>query len=714
MAVSPEALNEIQAALKQANEGQLVQACHNLMAALTRHHLLRSSVLLPDEVACHPENRDGFGLSGHDVHALLHGLSEVGWDSRETNPICSEVGSNHADVLSFNQELVRSSGGLLPEVVPTSMRYASLAGSHTNAALRALRHEVKLPQDHGSGPLALEGKLSMARARSHDPQLYKAAEEGMIWRIVSKEAAAIEGVPQLIQAASNTSGHLQRGEHEWQILLRMKGMIERSTSPPEWAQVRKDVMRTKPACAEATPYMYQFLLKYMHKRLLAKIESRVKKNVSAKKVLGTEFFVNLSGTSKDWQAQHVWFRHALLGLAYNSEKLVGASDARRILSKEMSPAVAKAEGLMIKMQKLLDSVGIPEESAQQVQTCFDKFQDGLVLEVLEKRKDLTPQSMACEFMDELEEVLGKRLSTEFDAHRKHESSTPSAPAASPGPSVIPREYDEFGKIKEEAVLVREQGFVEGASVLRKKDKVRATIESLKGSKVKLSLDTEDVSGYFELSAGSFLRGEWKVVKKHVETTQYEFDTFSDHTALKSDAINLMCAKGEVARRFIELDQQHAKVLEGLKLQVKPSKAVFCTKPFAKNKLILIPSTWKIESKEASSGLSIGTIRDVPLSLLPAFLHSKDGDLTGSFLQPFWMVKRTHVLEDANCEIRPSLTDTENNSVKIPCMYNTCALKPKDELIVYTPQVKVEEEPEPLAPIAAPPPAKRARTKSKES
>ena len=31
---------------------------------------------------------------------------------------------------------------------------------------------------------------------------------------------------------------------------------------------------------------------------------------------------------------------------------------------------------------------------------------------------------------------------------------------------------------EEAVLVREQGFVEGASVLRKKDKVRATIESL--------------------------------------------------------------------------------------------------------------------------------------------------------------------------------------------------------------------------------------------
>ena len=92
---------------------------------------------------------------------------------------------------------------------------------------------------------------------------------------------------------------------------------------------------------------------------------------------------------------------------------------------------------MIKMQKLLDSVSIPDESAQQVQTCFEKFQDGLVLEVLEKRKDLTPQSMACKFMDELGEVLGKRLSTEFDAHRKPESSTPSAPAASPGPSVIP-------------------------------------------------------------------------------------------------------------------------------------------------------------------------------------------------------------------------------------------------------------------------------------
>ena len=74
MAVSPEVLNEIQAALKQAKEGQLVQACHNLMAALTRHHLLRRlGVWL--QVCTHQMTEAVHSCVFHITHASIDGSS---------------------------------------------------------------------------------------------------------------------------------------------------------------------------------------------------------------------------------------------------------------------------------------------------------------------------------------------------------------------------------------------------------------------------------------------------------------------------------------------------------------------------------------------------------------------------------------------------------------------------------------------------------------
>ena len=346
---------------------------------------------------CHPMNRDGFGLLPHDVHALVDGLSEVGWDSRETNPICGEI-SDHAMVLEFNEALVTSSRGL--------------ARAETECAL------------------VLEGRLSMARAKSHDPQLFKAAQEGMVWRVIAREALEMHGVAQLIQSASNTSGHLQRGEHEWQILLRMKSLIERSTSPPEWSQVRKEICRTKPASIEATPYMPQFLLRFMHKELLGKVEERIKKSVSSKKSLGADFHKALSGNSKDWKAQGLLFRHMLLALAYTSDR-VQASDCRRMLSKDFSPKLTAAEEMSTKILKMLKKADVKEKGTD-AQEKYETFQDSLVLQALKKVK-ATPESMACELVDELEELLGTRLSTEFDDHGKTTSSS-APPAGSEGPS----------------------------------------------------------------------------------------------------------------------------------------------------------------------------------------------------------------------------------------------------------------------------------------
>ena len=69
MSLSNAAREEIEAAVRHAEEtGQVVQAHHQLLAALKRHGLIREGVQLePDQIACLPLNRDGFGLSWPDI-----------------------------------------------------------------------------------------------------------------------------------------------------------------------------------------------------------------------------------------------------------------------------------------------------------------------------------------------------------------------------------------------------------------------------------------------------------------------------------------------------------------------------------------------------------------------------------------------------------------------------------------------------------------------
>ena len=73
-----------------------------------------------------------------------------------------------------------------------------------------------------------------------------------------------------------------------------------------------------------------------------------------------------------------------------------------------------------------------KEKGTDAQEKYETFQDSLVLQALKKVK-ATPESMACELVDELEELLGTRLSTEFDDHGKTTSSS-APPAGSEGPS----------------------------------------------------------------------------------------------------------------------------------------------------------------------------------------------------------------------------------------------------------------------------------------
>ena len=224
---------------------------------------------------------------------------------------------------------------------------------------------------------------------------------------------------------------------------------------------------------------------------------------------------------------------------------------------------------------------------------------------------------------------------------------------------LPRQldYDETGHLKNPCQLVRQMGFQEGANVLR--GTCRATITSMQGTQVQLSVDEGDLCTSYEISIDSFLKGEWKVAKQKAEIQKYSWDDFHDFRPNSNDAVNFMCVKGEVSRRLIELELQHEASYKGLVLQTKPYKSVFTAKQYAKGKLILVPSTMKIERKACPGSLPLGTIREIGLYLWPCYVPPKrDGGLDGSFLCPFWMVKRTNKESEANVEVRKVIAEDQ--------------------------------------------------------
>ena len=247
------------------------------------------------------------------------------------------------------------------------------------------------------------------------------------------------------------------------------------------------------------------------------------------------------------------------------------------------------------------------------------------------------------------------------------------------------------------------GFSVGASVVRGQQ--RATITRMHAAQIQLTMDD---GGEYEISINSFLKGEWKLCKKVAEVQKFGYDDFKDYMPQKNDSLIFMHVKGEVSRRLIELEVQHEACYKGLVLQTKPYKSVFACKPYAKAKLIIVPSTSKIERKACPGSVALGTIRDIKLYLWPVYGPPKrDGDLDGSFMCPFWMVKRTNKESEANVEIRKVIAeDQENNSVRIPLMYNISALDASTELKLYVPKPE-KEEPEALVPVPQP---KRQRTK----
>lgn len=431
---------ELTDAVQDAQKSGIVQGMQKVLALLSKHGLLQSQVIEPGLVGIHPSNRDGLGIVPHSVHQLLEDIASVGFDSRQCDPLCTDVAPGDRLIERFNLQLAESSQGTIPAIEANKLKYVSLSCSHTNTALRCIVSGA--PHEYDGSELTIHGRLQLEQVRIKDPAMAQAAETGLTWRVINHEAMTVDGLADLLQAAANTSAQLSRGESEFQILRRVINMInvKGSAGQVQFAAVKSMIMRTKPQCADAIPEMFTFLVrhgaaKHLQEKLLM-TEQRMKACKVECRSLGKDYFHALGMDPKDTrQDPLVILRHAVLAFGYcnPNPKQISVQDVRKLVVKDpvIHEKLKKGQDFLKKMRAMVHGSeskikDLEKEHADQVLEALHSFEDNVVLFVMDKKIAFPSlQHIGWSLVNAVEKITGSKITNEFDEYPMKETASSS-------------------------------------------------------------------------------------------------------------------------------------------------------------------------------------------------------------------------------------------------------------------------------------------------
>ena len=252
MALTPEVQLELERLCNAGDSGdKLVRSTQEIMNLLRQHGLAHEATIPPKMVGVHCSNREGYGLNVMDVKELMEGILSVGFVASRVQAVCVELESADRRLSAdFNEKLLQSAGGALGQQ-DAPLKYASLAGSHTNFVLRLFLDSVRC--DHPE--VAVDGALCLQRLKAKDIALYNACMQGLRWEVISAVVAKkVPKVLELVQRAGNTTLH--RPEHELQVMLRMHALWrsrQAAGAPSDYSSIRKQASRSAAgACLRCT------------------------------------------------------------------------------------------------------------------------------------------------------------------------------------------------------------------------------------------------------------------------------------------------------------------------------------------------------------------------------------------------------------------------------------------------------------------------------
>ena len=668
-----------------SNTRAILQILHN-------HNRAYFAQLHPRLVVVHRRNRDRIGLITHEVHSLFDDIVDVGFSWSAIEGICTDVEPEDIEQTQLLQ--IEAKGALGKVCDSNEPQMASMAASHTNFVLRICSEEV---EHEGNDKYTMDGKLSMAKLKVHQPAMHDAATIGLKWLVIPRDIIQeFVELPDLIQAMANAK--LTRGESQPQIILRTHNLIvaeQQAKGAATFTNIKARILSSKPTFPQVVPFMFELALKHsggkdghILKGWVNYIRScRVPANVFVE----PEVWEILSEENPKCGLLSLIRWSVLLNAFINKNVQIG--DCKKVFSKEQLPKTAAAEKLMASLGGLVPTGWI---ETQDVKTMIWRARMNMAIVAVglktgkHVKKMESIEAVAHDFILQLRELTKMDIKSDFEAHAHAEADESKDKPKEVG--YVMREFGEDGLMNDATQLLQEKGFAVGQLIVRKGDGFIAKIDSVHGMNVVMMVEGQPTTN---IAIHDFMMASWSA---HVPKPE-PIIVDANGSTYASDAPEFVQAslQASIIQDLFKLTQREKEFLfpgeETLIIQLKPNKAVFAKCNVGKGSLKLIPSSTSIKYVPYSTKFPTNFILVKVKSVVDgAFIVSPFTSSQG-FIAPFWFVQYQRDDDEvANMHFVDHCSAAGN---VIPILVNKVAIKAGDRLVIEKhaePKAKTASEP----------------------
>ena len=668
------------------NKAKLVTVVDQILSLLADNDLSYRMKIPPQQLGTHPKNRNGYGVSGPEVHQLGWDIFSVGFSASATSHAVCIEDNQHRAIERYNMAMC-TADEKLSQPKDGQVRYGTLSCGHTNQWLNCILAEV--PTDITS----LQddrGRISASKLSS-DTQLSEALKSGIEWLVLKAQVeVSFPQLPDLIQEAKNMIGTAQRPESEVQLLLKIS---QHALQYPigehvDWKRIA--FIAQTPSCKHDCAALAQFASRWGGHDLMKELMQFHTTHVKPNRCIGPSTFIALSKIPLTPQQLCPFFVIAVLKCQFTCPpdkvrsgicQFISPSDITSLSGKKL-PAMLAAEKILRECREFIASNSLGSlVHPKNMLKYFGYLDTRAVRVVLSKECNIKTVEEGAAAFCQGAIIDSNAVATITNPWASHLSSTTTSSSSS-SHAFIPNTqlFAGFVPIAAHKQVVLQNGFACGASILDIVSQQPAKIHNISdagdveivkpdGSQA-IILHNKFLATYSLSKMSKEILSNWKSVAGSTD--------FQSNTAK--------------CRIMVALEALHAQHTDPQVQLISKPRGIVALAKFAKNKLILVPATNRIAianpkvSKPANS-LDVDNCWLLPpvfekdsIEAVPAWFASHTPDESAANMMLTTMAVEVEVKSKKGSTANVSAISTIN----VPVIVNKDAVQVNQELLLYRP------------------------------
>ena len=284
-------------------------------------------------------------------------------------------------------------------------------------------------------------------------------------------------------------------------------------------------------------------------------------------------------------------------MAYVKDKLSLADIKKALQNKDFKDRVQTAESMMNQWRSLLNDIGVDKNKSNLLFACsmadMALAAHTLDIKLVGERQYEKPEGLAHDFCLCLR-GMGYEVATPWQDFAEPEPPASASTGHAFDPKMLMREVNEAGQVTNQASVLNSAGYEIGCHVKRKVDGIEGVIDSVdQHGMVRIKVEGDLRLAKLKMSA--ILNGEW--IKFTPSAEPVVLESLAQHFMAQHESWKSQLAVAKLTMSLDALAKKNDQVImDNLKFQLRPQKAIMVKTKFAKNKLVLVPLTTGIKPK----------------------------------------------------------------------------------------------------------------------